>query len=66
MTNIEIALYKWGKANFDLSIENSQSALKIFDEFKEKALNIREKDLIPMGYRNDLVKQNRWTQVFYK
>lgn len=56
MTNIEIALYKWGKANFELGIENVESALKIFEEFKGKALSMREKDLIPMGYRNELAK----------
>jgi hypothetical protein len=54
MTNIEMALYKWGKANFDLGIENVETALKIFGEFKGKDLNRREKDLIPMGYTNDL------------
>jgi hypothetical protein len=54
MTNIEMALYKWGKANFDLGIENVETALKIFEEFKGKDLNRREKDLIPMGYTNDL------------
>jgi hypothetical protein len=56
MTNIEIALYKWGKANFELGIENIESALKIFEEFKGKDLSMRERDLIPMGYRNDLAK----------
>ena len=54
MTNIEIALYSWGKANSDLGVENIESALLIFEEFKGKELSRREKDLIPMGYRNDL------------
>jgi hypothetical protein len=54
MTNIEMALYKWGKANFDLGIENVETALKIFEEFKGKDLNRREKDLIPMGYTKNL------------
>lgn len=56
MTNIEMALYRWGKANFDLGIENVESALKIFEECKGKELSRREKELIPMGYRNDLIK----------
>lgn len=56
MTNIEMALYKWGLANFQLGVESEKTALKIFEEFKGKELNIREKDLIPMGYRNDLIK----------
>lgn len=56
MTNIEMALYKWGKANFELGIENVETALKIFEEFKGKDLSRREKDLIPMGYTNDLSK----------
>ncbi|MGC4041828.1 MAG: hypothetical protein QM710_13865 [Flavobacterium sp.] len=54
MTNIEVALYKWGKANFELGVKNAKTALKIFEEFKGRDLNSREKDLIPMGYRNEL------------
>ena len=54
MTNIEIALYKWGKANFELGVKNVETALKIFEEFKGKELNIREKDLIPMGFKNSV------------
>jgi hypothetical protein len=56
MTNIEMALYRWGKANSDLGVENTESALLIFEEFKGKELSRREKELIPMGYRNDLIK----------
>ena len=56
MTNIEMALYKWGKANFDLGVENIETALKIFEEHKGSKLNRRENEIIPMGYRNDLVK----------
>ncbi|WJS96506.1 hypothetical protein NYQ10_08590 [Flavobacterium johnsoniae] len=54
MTNLEIALYSWGKANAELGIESVESALSIFKEFKAKDLNRIEKDLIPMGFRNDL------------
>lgn len=56
MTNLEMALYKWGLANFQIGVENENTALKIFEEFKGRELNIREKDLIPMGYRNDLIR----------
>lgn len=56
MTNIEIALYSWGSANADLGVENIQTALVIFEEFKRKELSRREKELIPMGYRNDLLE----------
>ena len=54
MTNIEIALYSWGKANASLGVENIETALAIFEEFKGKELSQREKELIPMGFRNDL------------
>ena len=54
MTNIEMALYKWGKANFDLGINSVEAALLIFQEHKGKELSRREKDIIPIGYRNDL------------
>lgn len=54
MTNIEMALFKWGKANFELGVKNSKTALKIFKEFKGRKLSRREKDLIPMGYKNQL------------
>ena len=56
MTNIELALYKWGKANFEIGVENIATALQIFKEFRGRELSSREKDIIPMGYRNDLVK----------
>lgn len=36
MTNIEIALYSWGKANADLGVENIETALIIFEKFKGK------------------------------
>ena len=56
MTNIEMALYKWGKANFELGVEKVENVLKIYEEYKGKDLSRTEKDLIPMGYRNDLSK----------
>jgi len=59
MSNIEIALYKWGKANFELGVENIETALNIFQEFKGKELDMREKEIIPMGYRNDLKNKSK-------
>jgi hypothetical protein len=56
MTNIEMALYKWGKANFGLGIEDVATALNIFEALKGTDLSRIEKDLIPMGYTNDLFK----------
>ncbi|TXF79235.1 hypothetical protein [Chryseobacterium sp.] len=59
MTNIELALYSWGKANADLGVENIETALLIFTEYKGAELSDREKEIIPMGYRNDLKINHR-------
>ena len=34
-----MALYKWGKANFELGVEKVEYALKIYEEYKGKDLN---------------------------
>ena len=55
-TNIGVALYKWGRANFDLGVNTVDDALAIFAAFKGRALNQREKDYIKMGFGKELEK----------
>lgn len=49
-TRLGIALYKWGRANFDLGVNNVDDAFSIFAEFKGRQLNQREKDYIKKGF----------------
>jgi hypothetical protein len=53
-SNIEVALYKWGKANYELGVENVDTAITIFAEFKARELNGKEKSLITMGFERKL------------
>lgn len=55
-TNISLALYKWGSANFDLGVNTVDDAFSIFEEFKGKAINQREKEYIKMGFGKALEK----------
>ncbi|MBO2007648.1 hypothetical protein [Hymenobacter negativus] len=55
-TMIGIALYKWGRANFDLGISTLDDAVAVFSEFKGRELNQREKDYIKMGFTKELEK----------
>lgn len=55
-TNLCIALYKWGSANFDLGVNTVDDALSIFQEFKGRKLNQRETDYIKMGFNKELDK----------
>lgn len=55
-SNIEVALYKWGKSNFELGIEKLEDAYKIFMEHKGSELNGKEKALIKMGFEKELEK----------
>ncbi len=53
-SNIEVALYRWGKANYELRVENVETALMIFGEFKGREPNGKEKSLITMGFERKL------------
>lgn len=55
-TKLGIALYKWGRANFDLGINSVDDAYAIFYEFKGKAISEREKVYIKMGFTKELEK----------
>ena len=55
-SNIEIALYKWGKTNYELGIEKLDDVLEIFVKYKGRELNGKEKSLIKMGFERELEK----------
>ena len=53
-TRIEIALYKWGRACFDLGVVDADEADAIFADFKGRPLNMREKEGIKLGFEKGL------------
>lgn len=55
-TRISIALYKWGKANFDLGTNTVEDALEFWAELKGRQANQREKDYIKNGFNKELEK----------
>jgi hypothetical protein len=55
-TNIEIALYKWGRVNSDLGVDTVQDALAIWAEIKGRPANSRELGMITKGFNKELEK----------
>jgi hypothetical protein len=55
-TRIGLALYKWGKACYDLGVVDVDEANAIFSEFKGRPLNMREKAYIKLGFEKGLEK----------
>jgi hypothetical protein len=55
-TKLSIALYKWGRANFELGVNTVEDALQFWEEFKGRAANEREKDYITKGFNKELEK----------
>ncbi len=55
-TKISMALYKWGRACFDLGVNTIEDAFEIYGEFKGRQLNQRETDYIKKGFNKDLEK----------
>lgn len=53
-TRIGMALYNWGKANYELGVSTWDEALAIFAEFKGRPLNTREKEYIKLGFEKGL------------
>lgn len=45
-----IALYKWGRACFNIGVNTIEDVYEIYSEFKQKELNQRDKDYIKMGF----------------
>jgi hypothetical protein len=55
-TKIGIALYKWGRANFELGVKKVEDALEFWAEFKGRPANSREKEYIKLGFDKELEK----------
>jgi len=55
-TKLGVALYKWGRANFELGVNTVEDALEFWAEFKGRQANQREKDYITMGFNKELEK----------
>ncbi len=55
-TKIGIALYKWGRANFELGVNTVEDALEFWAEFKGRPANIRENEYIKLGFNKELEK----------
>ncbi len=55
-TKLGVALYKWGRANFEIGVNTVDDALAIWAELKGRAPNQREKEYIKMGFNKDLEK----------
>ena len=55
-TKQSIALYKWGRACFDIGINTIEDVYEIFSEFKQKGLNQRDKEYIKMGFDKEWEK----------
>lgn len=55
-TKIGIALYQWGRANFELGTNTVEDALEFWAVYKGREANIREKDYIKVGFNKELEK----------
>lgn len=55
-TNLGIALYKWGRENYELGVNTLDDALKIWEEIKSRKPNQRESEYIKMGFNKELEK----------
>ena len=56
-TNQSMALYKWGRACYDLGVNTEGDAFAIYAEFRQKEeLNQMEKEYIRMGFDKELEK----------
>jgi hypothetical protein len=55
-TEISVALYRWGRAAFELGVNTTADALSIFAEFRGRPLNKHEEEYIKMGFNKELEK----------
>jgi len=55
-TKLGIALYKWGRANFDLGVNTVEDALAFWTEFKGRQANEREISYIRKGFNKEFEK----------
>ncbi|HTJ47913.1 MAG TPA: hypothetical protein VL443_00565 [Cyclobacteriaceae bacterium] len=55
-TKLGVALYNWGKSNYEMGIKTLDDAYLIFTQFKGRNLNEREKEYIKLGFNKELEK----------
>lgn len=55
-TKQSIALYKWGRACYDIGVNTIEDVYEIFADFKQKELNQRDKEYIKMGFDKEWEK----------
>lgn len=55
-TKVGIALYKWGRENYELGVNSLNDALEIWEEIKGRKSNQREVEYIKMGFNKELEK----------
>jgi len=55
-TKQSVALYKWGRACYDIGVNTIEDVYEIFAEFKQKELNQRDKEYIKMGFDREWEK----------
>ncbi|WP_107038716.1 hypothetical protein [Brumimicrobium mesophilum] len=55
-TNQGIALYKWGRACYEIGLNEVDDAYETYSEFKGKEINQRDKEYIKMGFFKELEK----------
>jgi hypothetical protein len=52
-TNLSVALYKWGRANYELGTNTLEEAMEFWKEIKDREPNEREAEYIKMGYNKE-------------
>jgi hypothetical protein len=55
-TKLGIALYKWGRANFEIGTNIIEDAFEFWTEYKGREINGKEKVYIKMGFNKELEK----------
>ncbi len=49
-TKQSVALYKWGRANYEIGVSTIDDVYEIYSEFKQKEISQRDKEYIKMGF----------------
>ena len=55
-TKQSIALYKWGRACFEIGVNTVEDVYEIYSEFKQKEINQRDKEYIKTGFDKEWEK----------
>lgn len=56
-TRHSIALYKWGRACFEIGVNTVDDAFEIFSEFKGESVSSRNREYIRMGFNKEWEKE---------